>query len=228
METKLDELVDKSVKVRDSLSRTLVKNFPIEKDYADFLAMDVVNQAIGVDALERYNREKELEKERKEREARSQARKAMVGSVLGVIFGGVLPAMLVIVIIGWAVMGIHSCATKSPYPRLYKPIPEHARFVDTERSSWKGDQVYGLSDANNLCVTGFGTDGRGGLKGASETCIHRNKVESLNQAMQRAVETNADGVIWNEPNGNGEVWSVARNNYRFVITATDDESFIEP
>lgn len=151
-----------------------------------------------------------------------------VKNVIGWTFKGVIPVILGLFLLGWAVMGIHSCATASPYPRTYNPLPEHARFADAERSSWRGDQVHGLSDMSNLCVVNYGTtDGRGGGEGSGTTCIHRNKVESINKAMQKAVETDFNGVVWNEPNGNGEVWTVVRNNYRFVITATDDEAFLK-
>ena len=34
-------------------------------------------------------------------------------------------------------------------------------------------------------------------------------------------------LVQDEPNGNGEVWTITRNNYRFIITATKDENFID-
>lgn len=224
MESNLEQLVEKSTKVRESLSRTLMKNFPIERDFADFLAMDVVNQAIGVDTLERYNESKRLEKVKQQQELKEK----QLRNVLGITFKGVIPSIIVLCLAVWAVMGIHSCATALPYPRTYDPIPEQARFVDTDRSSWRGDQVHGLSDANNLCLAKHNTtNGKGGGEGSSKTCIHRNKAESLNKALEQAVNTDFNGVVWNEPNSNGEVWEVSRNNYRFVIIATRDESFLD-
>lgn len=234
MENNLEQLVEKSTKVRETISRALVRNFPVEQDFADFLAMDIVNQAIGVDALERYNQSKLLEKKKREEEElerqrlrRREERIDTFKSILGWTFKGVLPSILGLCLLAWGVTAMYSSATKSPYPRTYKAIPEHARFADTDRSSWRGDQVYGLSDQTNLCLVNYGTtDGRGGGEGSATTCIHRNKLQSLNTALENAVKTDTNGVIWNEPNGNGEVWEVTRNNYRFVITATKDETFL--
>lgn len=226
MDSNLEQLVEKSVKVRDNIARTLTKNFPIEKDLADFLAMGVVNEAIGDDALARYGRHKNelaLVKDREEAritwEYRKRAAKTIGLTGTSIIFA--------LVILFYSVTGIYSCATASPYPRVYKPMPEHARFADVERSSWRGDVVSGLNSTNNLCVEEKHPISRDGRIGEAITCVHRNRVESLNQAMQRAVDTDFNGVVWNEANGNGEMWSVTRNNYRFVITATKDENYLD-
>jgi hypothetical protein len=234
MESELERLIAKQTKVRDEISKVLLKNFPLEKELADFLAMDVTTQAIGEEAIERYNGKKELERKKAEAEriAREKQewwddKKEDLKHYTGITFKGILPSILGIALIGFIIFNVHGCMTALPYPRTYSVIPEHARFVDTERSSWKGDVVVGLHDESNLCVRAHGVRDRYGMIGGAKTCIHRNRLDSLNQALDNAVKNDINGVIWNEPNGNGEVWEVHRNNYRFVITAKHDENFME-
>lgn len=50
----------------------------------------------------------------------------------------------------------------------------------------------------------------------------------LDVYLDKAVKEDINGVVWEEPNGNGEVWTIVRNNYRFVVTANKDENFIKP
>lgn len=234
MESELEKLIAKQTKVRDEVSKILLKNFPLERELADFLAMDVTTQAIGEEAIERYNEKKALERKKAEEEQAERDRKrnreyriARIKNGLNITFVQVIPSILGVALLGFFIFNIYGCATAPPYPRTYDAIPEHARFVDIDRSSWKGDTVVGLHDESNLCIRGHGVRNRYGMIGGSETCIHRNRVDSLNQALDNAVKTDANGLIWNEPNGNGEVWEVYRNNYRFVITAKNDENFMK-
>ena len=235
MESNLEQLIEKSTKARESVARTLLKNFPIEEDFANFLAMDVVNQAIGVDALERYNESKRLEAQRKEekelerrRQIKRQGRLATLRSVLGVTLKGVVPSVLALLLVVWAISGMYSCATKSPYPRTYTPFTETVRFADEKRTGFQDKSVDGLDDDSLLCIRGFAYYIQGNVNDQTAGCIHRNKLSALNNALDKAVKEDINGVVWEEPNGNGEVWTIVRNNYRFVVTANRDENFIEP
>lgn len=233
METNLEQLIEKSTKTRESISHILTKNFPVEKDFADFLAMDIVNQAIGVDALERYNEAKLKDKKRKEDEEAERIRKRdRADRIWKLKYYAkntgkyVLPSVVGLCLAVWAVTGVYSCATASPYPRTYLPLPEQVRFEDVAKG-YKDKSVVGLSDDSNLCIQNYNySRGTQPIRQAP-ACVHPNRLVSLNQALQKAVDEDFNGVVWNEPNGNGEIWTIVRNNYRFIITATKDENFID-
>src|SRR5574343_409159 len=191
MESNLEQLIQKSTSARESISRILLKNFPIEQEFADFLSMDIVNQAIGVDAVERYNEAKraakklkEEEWERKCRQAKWDERKDSILNVARIGLTRVFPAILLLIVIGWTATGVHSCISKSPYPRTYDALLESTRFADVERGGWHSASVKGLNDSSNLCIDGWDSWGRYGLRGNAPTCINRKKVDDLNNALQ--------------------------------------------
>lgn len=215
--TLLEKEIEKSVKTRERISKILADNFLLEEDLAALIAEDAVNQAIGTDKIHVYTKLKR----------RQRVKSALLSSVkaTGKAVAYLIPLSIGFLVLFYIVTGMYACATAPDYPRTYTPLPESAKFVDTARNDWKGDKVYGLNNDNNLCVAYYGIQGNGGERGSAKTCIHRNKVQGLNSAMEKAVAEDFNGVVWNEANGNGEIWTVERNNYRFVITANEDPNF---
>ena len=101
-------------------------------------------------------------------------------------------------------------APSPEYPKTYRAVQEDVRFID------EVIQVSSDVKKNKLCMTND-------LNGRS--CMHIKKFNEANQAMDNAVKENKEGVIWQGANGNGEVWTIERNNYRFIITAQKDENY---
>jgi hypothetical protein len=224
----LEKEIEKSVKVRERIAKIIVDNYPIERDFADVIALDTVNQAIGTDRLEEYNAEKQRLARIKQAQLENEQFWARVKTFfrgLGIGVGGLIPLSLVLWFLFWAVTGMYACATAPEQPYTHKAIPEQARFVDEARSTWTGNQVYGLHNDNNLCLTDFSPQKVNQPVGSGIYCIHKSKAESLNKAMDKAVAEDFNGVVWNEPNGNGTIWTVERNNYRFVVTSINDPEY---
>lgn len=226
MDKSLEKIVAKSTKARERISNILEKDFEIPAELADVIALQATNQALGSEAVEEYEAFKLKQKQEKASIDRVKNIKAIAAGT-GIISGVSLAAFIVVVILYNIVLGIYGCATApEEFKTAYRPIPEHVRFVDAERSDWDGTSVYGLNDYNNLCL--FGESFRAtehAESGSGANCIHRNKVASLNEAMDRAVKEDFNGVLWNEPNGNGKIWVVERNNYRFVIKHITDPNY---
>lgn len=219
---KLEDLVRQSLKVRQDLAKILIRNYDTDAELADIIALDAVNQAIGTDRLEELKKQKAQEAKRRQREQKwYKFQEAFWEWGVVVLIGFVF----VVVFLGVLSIPIYNYATTPTYPRVYQPIEQNVRFSTATQTSFMDGTVEGLSPLSNLCVRGYVTS-RDDLKNSnSKTCIHLNKVESLNQALDKAVAEDFNGVVWNEPNGKGEVWTVERNNYRFVITANEDTNY---
>lgn len=240
--TLLEKEIKKSVKVRESITKILLDNYPIEKDFAAIIALDTTNAAIGTDRLEKYNAEKALATKQAEDSYKKLRRKEKIKDATIIAISRVIPMGIGICLFLYIVFSIGSCvygvATAPVYPRTYKPVPETVRF-ESVRSTTFTDEYKGLNEKmplvdanelstlNHLCMhDNIGSYREGAfILDKAPSCINVKKAESLNAALDKAVKEDINGVIWNEPNGNGEVWTVERNNWRFIITATKDENY---
>lgn len=235
-DTLLEQLTEKTVRSRTTISKLLVKEFPLDEDVADFIAMEAVNKALGLEVLREYKRQ-----------TRAKRTREFLGKHVPTTLRFVGILLLVCVAsygLFWIGSGIYGWATASPYPRVYTPIPEVVRFRDYRNrdgyifrnetlpvgvpeeyraTMWKASEKReGLSDNSQLCAT---QGSESSNFGNQPYCIHRNLLTKLNDTLDRAVSENVNGVVWNEPNGNGEWWIIERNNYRFVITALEDDTY---
>jgi len=208
----LEQLIQKEIKSRQDITEILIRDFGISNDLGDLIAMDAVAQAVGPDRI----------KELKDKE-RKQIRKVFITRTAKKV-GLVLGVMLGIVLVGYVSLLAYRFSNKPDYPRTYESIPEVTRFEFRERA-WMEDYRLGISDTNFACVKNFTSKKYSDGDGLAKTCVNPAKLPSLNKAMDDAVFNNTDGVIWNEANGNGELWTVEHNNYRFIITATEDPNY---
>lgn len=209
MEQELEKLIQKQENTAKSIASILTKNFPIEKDLAMYIANDAVVQTIGLKQVEGYKNQ-QFWKWIKES-------LPLVGRITAWVSG-------IIIALGFIIgcgMFIHSCANAPELPIKYSPVGETARFSLGKQT----DEIRapkGLSETTFQCLTGYGTSFPDSKQ---KGCIHSKKLASLNAAMDKALAEDINGVIWNEPTGDGEVWTVERNNYRFVITGQPDPNY---
>jgi hypothetical protein len=237
--TLLEKEIEKSVKVRGQIADILAQNYPIEKEYADIIALDAANQAVGEDKITKYYKDKEA----KEFKARYlQARRELIQSIkdkawytVSKIIPSTIGASLLVLIVFSIGSCLFSVATAPTYPRTYKPLPETIRFENARSTSYRNEELSKkvplvmeneLNDYNHLCIkSDKGISKNHDYDALVPICVNPNKVGSLNAALDKAVKEDINGVVWNEPNGNGEVWTVERNNWRFIITATEDSNY---
>lgn len=113
----------------------------------------------------------------------------------------------------------------------YYETSEHNRNRDKCRET---DEYAALGQQIDLCVYEMTTTEVGDyfndlngndLSQLPSYCLHPNKTNEVNIALQNSVDLDKSGIIWKGANGNGEIWTIERNNYRFVITAEADPNF---
>lgn len=225
MDSQLEKLEKKLVTTRINLAKVLVEDLDIDKDVADMVAFDATNQALGDEALAKLEAKKALiareQKERQEILERTQRRNRLKYKTVE-FFKGLGIVLGVLIVLGGIGFGIYSIPSPHSYPRTYQALPERARFaVGDELEDY--DEL-NLGSSNNLCVEGRSEpDERLGRK----ACVHPNKLNEINNALETAVQNNNEGTIYSSSNGNGEIWTIDRNNYRFIITADKDPNFKE-
>jgi hypothetical protein len=61
-----------------------------------------------------------------------------------------------------------------------------------------------------------------GLNEVPFACLHNSLIPRVNAALDKAVNENIEGEIWRGSNGNGEIWTIERRDFRFIIKRIDD------
>lgn len=169
--TELEKQIQKSVKLREKISKIITDNYHVEKDFADLVALDTINQAIGNDKIKEYNKAKRVQA------FWDKAGDWISWAVVGLV--GATLAFCVLYGIYWVGSGFHNWVTAPEAPRKHTALAESSRFKENSfiEKDLKED---GLQDENNMCLAmyshGFGIE----QYSNKEHCIHKNKVESLN------------------------------------------------